>query len=194
MRRALGRLRGRRRRVLTAAALTAAAGLAVGVAGSVGYALATGYERTARRTDQPDVVARFAPQPLSVLRARLQRLPNVERISYRLEVNRIAVAANRRSKRNGAVHVVQPGRRAYAIVAGRDLGTRPGEALVERGVADDWDLAPGDRIDVRELGTLRIAGIALSIDNVAFPLATVPASTSPGRRSSAASAPSAIPG
>lgn len=84
------------------------------------------------------------------------------------------MAANRRSKRNGAVHVVQPGRRGYAIVAGRDLGMRPGEALVERGVADDWDLAPGDRIDVRELGTLRIAGIALSIDNVAFPLATVP--------------------
>jgi len=174
MRGALARLRGRRRRVLTAAALTAAAGLAVGVAGSVGYALATGYERTADRTDQPDVVAHFAPQRLSVLREHLQRLPNVKRISYRLEVNRIAVAAKRHFKPNGAVHVVAPGRRGYAIVAGRDLGTRPGEALVERGVADAWGLAPGDRIDVRGLGSLRIAGIALSIDNVAFPLATVP--------------------
>ena len=174
MRRALVRLRGRRRRALAAAALTAAAGLAVGVAGSVGYALATGYERAAKRTDQPDVVARFAPQRMSVLRTRLQRLPNVERISYRLEVNRIAVSAKRRFSRSGAVHVLQPGRRGYAIVAGRDLAARPGEALVERGVADDWNLAPGDRIDVRDLGTLRIAGIALSIDNVAFPLATVP--------------------
>jgi predicted lysophospholipase L1 biosynthesis ABC-type transport system permease subunit len=41
-------------------------------------------------------------------------------------------------------------------------------------VAEDWDLAPGDRISVRELGDLRIVGIALSVDNVAFPLATVP--------------------
>jgi len=167
-------MRGRRDRVLVAAALTAAAGLAVGVAGSVGFALATGYDRAAQRSDQPDLLARFAPGRLSALDARLRRLPNVERIVYRLEVNRIALAANGRSRRNGAVHVVRPGRRGYAIVAGRDLGERPGEALVERGVAREWGLEPGDRIDARELGRLRVAGIALSVDNVAFPLATVP--------------------
>jgi len=174
MRRALRRLRGRRRRVLTAAALTAAAGLAVGVAGTVGYSLATGYDRAATRTDQPDVLGRFAPQRLSVLRERLERLPNVERISYRLEVNRVSLAANGQSKRNGAVHVVRPGRRGYVVVAGRDLGSRAGETLVERGVANEWDLGIGDSIDVGGLGSLRIAGIALSVDNVAFPLATVP--------------------
>ena len=174
MRRALARMRGRRDRVLVAAALTAAAGLAVGVAGSVGFALATGYDRAAQRSDQPDLLARFAPGRLSALDARLRRLPNVERIVYRLEVNRIALAANGRSRRNGAVHVVRPGRRGYAIVAGRDLGERPGEALVERGVAREWGLEPGDRIDARGLGRLRVAGIALSVDNVAFPLATVP--------------------
>lgn len=167
-------MRGRRDRVLVAAALTAAAGLAVGVAGSVGFALATGYDRAAQRSDQPDLLARFAPGRLSALDARLRRLPNVERIVYRLEVNRIALAANGRSRRNGAVHVVRPGRRGYAIVAGRDLGERPGEALVERGVAREWGLEPGDRIDARGLGRLRVAGIALSVDNVAFPLATVP--------------------
>jgi len=91
-----------------------------------------------------------------------------------LEVNRIVLAANGRSRRNGAVHVVRPGRRGYGIVAGRDLGERPGEALVERGVAREWGLEPGDRIDARGLGRLRVAGIALSVDNVAFPLATVP--------------------
>ncbi len=174
MRRALARMRGRRDRVLVAAALTAAAGLAVGVAGSVGFALATGYDRAAQLSDQPDLLARFAPGRLSALDARLRRLPNVERIVYRLEVNRIALAANGRSRRNGAVHVVRPGRRGYAIVAGRDLGERPGEALVERGVAREWGLEPGDRIDARGLGRLRVAGIALSVDNVAFPLATVP--------------------
>ena len=167
-------MRGRRDRVLLAAALTAAAGLAVGVAGSVGFALATGYDRAAQLSDQPDLLARFAPGRLSALDARLRRLPNVERIVYRLEVNRIALAANGRSRRNGAVHVVRPGRRGYAIVAGRDLGERPGEALVERGVAREWGLEPGDRIDARGLGRLRVAGIALSVDNVAFPLATVP--------------------
>jgi len=167
-------MRGRRDRVLVAAALTAAAGLAVGVAGSVGFALATGYDRAAQRSDQPDLLARFAPVRLSALDARLRRLPNVERIVYRLEVNRIPLAANGRSRRNGAVHVVRPGRRGYAIVAGRDLGERPGEALVERGVAREWGLEPGDRIDARGLGRLRVAGIALSVDNVAFPLATVP--------------------
>jgi len=174
VRRALARMRGRRDRVLVAAALTAAAGLAVGVAGSVGFALATGYDRAAQRSDQPDLLARFAPGRLSALDARLRRLPNVERIAYRLEVNRIALAANGRSRRNGAVHVVRPGRRGYGIVAGRDLGERPGEALVERGVAREWGLEPGDRIDARGLGRLRVAGIALSVDNVAFPLATVP--------------------
>ncbi len=174
MRRALQRLLGRRRQVLVAATLIAAAGLAVGVAGSVGYSLATGYDRAAQRSDQPDILARFAPRRRSELRARLDRLPNVERISYRLEVNRIGLGAGGRFSRRGAVHVVHPGRRGYAIVAGRDVRGDGAEALVERGVAREWDLQPGDRISVRQLGELRVAGIALSVDNVAFPLASVP--------------------
>jgi hypothetical protein len=177
VRSALARLRGRGRRALVAAVLAAAAGLAVGVAGSVGFGLATGYDRAARRADQPDIQARFAPRRLSELRAHLQRLPNVARISYRLEVNRVRLRAGDHASRNGAVQVVRPGRRGYAIVAGRDLGTRPGEVLVERGLATAWGLAPGDRIAVGGrggFGRLRIAGIALSVDNVAFPLATVP--------------------
>lgn len=174
MRRALRRMRGRRRRALTAAALTAAAGLAVGVAGTVGYSLATGYDRAAQRSDQPDLLGRFAPQRRSIISQRLDRLPNVRRISYRLEVNRVPLAANGHSDDDGAVHVVEPGRRGYAIVAGQDLSSRPGEALVERGVADDWHLRVGDRIQAGRLGSLRIAGIALSVDNVAYPLATVP--------------------
>lgn len=174
MRRALARLRRERRRALGSALVTLAAAAAVGVAGSVGFALATGYDRAAARSDQPDVLARFASTRRSVLDARLRRLPNVRQISYRFEVNRIRLAANGHVARNGAVHVVQGGRRGYAIVAGRDLGGRPGEVLVERGVARAWHLHVGSPIRIDRLGTLRVAGIALSVDNVAFPLATVP--------------------
>src|SRR6185503_9534356 len=50
---------------------------------------------------------------------------------------------------------------------------RSGQAVVEQGLAKEWDLHPGDRIGVgRELGDLRIAGISNAPDNVAFPLAT----------------------
>ena len=40
------------------------------------------------------------------------------------------------------------GRRGYAIVAGRDLSARPGEVVVEHGLAREWDLRPGDRLVV----------------------------------------------
>ncbi len=36
--------------------------------------------------------------------------------------------------------------------------------------AREWGLGPGDRIDVGRLGPVRVAGVALSPDNVAFPL------------------------
>ncbi|HEY0343062.1 MAG TPA: FtsX-like permease family protein [Solirubrobacteraceae bacterium] len=151
-----------------------AAALAVGAAGSVGYALATGFARAAERADQPDVIVRFAPQRRSVLDERLRRLPNVQRISYRLEVSGVGLAAGGHVRGNAAVDVVEDGRRGYAIMAGHDLGSGPGEALVDRGVARAWNLRAGDEIRVGRLGTLRIAGVALAVDNVAFPLATVP--------------------
>ena len=160
--------------MLASGLVTLAAGLAVGVSTTVGYALATGYDRAAQSSDQPDVLARFAPVRRSALDARLRRLPNVVRISYRGEVNRVGLAANGRSARNGAVHIVHGTRRGYAIVDGRDLSSRPGEVLVERGVATAWSLRVGDQLQIGELGGLRIAGIALSVDNVAFPLAAVP--------------------
>ncbi len=160
--------------MLASALVTLAAALAVGVSTTVGYALATGYERAAQRSDQPDVLARFAPVRRSALDARLRRLPNVVRISYRGEVNRVGLAANGRSTRNGAVHIVHGGRRGYGVVAGHDLGSRSGEVLVERGVATAWGLRVGDELRIGGLGALRIAGVALSVDNVAFPLAAVP--------------------
>ena len=43
--------------------------------------------------------------------------------------------------------------------------------MIERGLAEEWDLRPGDPLTLEDFGDLRVAGIALSPDNVAFPLA-----------------------
>jgi ABC-type lipoprotein release transport system permease subunit len=43
--------------------------------------------------------------------------------------------------------------------------------VIERGLAEAWDLRPGSTLEVSEFGPVRVAGIAVSPDNVAFPLA-----------------------
>ena len=73
--------------------------------------------------------------------------------------------------RRGTVQIVLGGRRGYAITRGHDLSPRPGEVVIERGLAREWDLLPGDRLALEGFGDLRVAGVALSPDNVAFPLA-----------------------
>ena len=47
-----------------------------------------------------------------------------------------------------------------------------GEVVVERGLAREWDIGVGDTVSTEEYGPLRVAGIAVSPDNVAFPLAS----------------------
>ena len=44
-----------------------------------------------------------------------------------------------------SLHIVLGGRRGYAVIEGRDLARRTSEVVVERGLAREWDLAPGDR-------------------------------------------------
>jgi ABC-type lipoprotein release transport system permease subunit len=73
--------------------------------------------------------------------------------------------------RHGVVHVVLGGRRGYGITAGHDLSRRPGEVVIERGLAREWGLRPGDPLTLSGFGDLRVAGVALSPDNVAYPLA-----------------------
>ena len=80
--------------------------------------------------------------------------------------------ANGQVSTNGVVQLIAPGRRGYAIVAGHDL-RGPGEAVVERGVARRWHIRVGEPIDVGR-GSLRVVGVAVSPDNVAFPLAKGP--------------------
>jgi ABC-type antimicrobial peptide transport system permease subunit len=161
------------RSVLTAVGI-AAAGLVLGVALTVAYALSTGFDRAAQHADLPTVVARFADEdPAAVARA-VQDLPNLAAVSYRFERTGVRLGAAGHSTRQGVLQVVPDGRRGYAIVAGRDLapGARDtGAVVIERGLARAWNLGVGDTLRVGRLGPMRVVGIAVEPDNVAFPLA-----------------------
>ena len=110
---------------------------------TVGYGLATGFERSADRAGLPDVIARFdeerrrdrrrararAAQP----RAALLPLRGAQRAADRQR----PAQPQRRDQHVGA------GRRGYEILEGRDLVARaPARAVVERGLAKEWDLHP----------------------------------------------------
>jgi hypothetical protein len=164
-------LRARRSRTLLAAAGVLAASLVVGTAATVGYGLATGFERAADQADLPDVIARFDDEPRDTLDQRVRALPNLAARSYRWERNGVPLAANGHFTHDGAIHLLLGGRHGYEVIAGRDLSGRPGEVVAEQGLAHAWDLAVGDTIHVGRGGELRLVGIASSPDNVAYPLA-----------------------
>jgi putative ABC transport system permease protein len=158
------------RRWLAAAGVFAAS-VVVGTGATVGYGLATGFERAADQAGLPDVIARFDPESRDTLDERVRALPNLAARSYRFERTNVPLWANGHHNHRGATHVVMGGRRGYLVVDGRDLSGRPGEVVVERGLAREWDLAVGDRIDVGRREGGRIVGISVSPDNVAYPLA-----------------------
>jgi ABC-type lipoprotein release transport system permease subunit len=168
---ALAGLRARGRRTLLAAMGVFAASLVVGTGATVGYGLATGFERAADQADLPDVIARFEPEGRATLDERVRALPNLAARSYRLEINNVPLTANGRHNHRGAIHVVMGGRRGYLVTEGRDLSGRGREVVIEQGLAREWELEVGDRIDVGRSDGRRIVGIAVSPDNVAFPLA-----------------------
>src|SRR5919201_5285303 len=106
----------------------------LGTAVTVGYGLHTGFDRAARRADLPDVIARFDPQHVAEVDARLRALPNLRARAYRREFTDVTLQAGGNVSGHGVVQVVGPGPRGYAIVAGRDV-RGPNDAVVERGVA-----------------------------------------------------------
>jgi ABC-type lipoprotein release transport system permease subunit len=170
---ALARLRLRRGRILLAAAGVAAAGAMLGAAVTVAYGLDTAFERTASRARLPDVLATFGPLPRKRVDGVISSLANVRARSLRLQSGHIFVSARGHYDYDatliGLRHDGPPG---YAIVAGHDL-VGSGQALVEQGLAQSWRLRPGQSIDLN--GTrMRIAGVAVAPDNVAFPLARGP--------------------
>ncbi len=168
---ALAGLRARRSRTVLAAVGIVAASLVVGTGVTVGYGLATGFERAADQADLPDIIARFDETGREQLDERVRALPNLASRSYRFERTNIPLTANGRHTHKGAFHVVMGERRGYLVAEGRDLSGRPGEVVAEQGLAREWDLEVGDTVDVGRAGPLRLVGIAVSPDNVAYPLA-----------------------
>ena len=179
LRYAIARLRVRRTRTILSLLGIVAAGAMLGAAITVAYGLGTGFERTANRADLPDIAATFAPLDRERVDRVVRSLPNVASSSYRLQRSVIYLASRSHETNRARVIGVEPGRRhGYAIVEGRDL-TGPRETVIEVGLARAWKIHLGDElfaearnIDVHKI--LRVVGIALSPDGVAFPLASSP--------------------
>ena len=162
----------RARRLLAAAGIVAAS-IVIGTCATVGYGLATGFDRAAEQADLPDVIARFDRERLETLDARVRALPNLQSRSYRTEIRDVYIDHEDRPGQfveKGVLNILGEGRRGYAITEGRDLSDASREVVVERGLAREWDLMPGSSIDVGRIGDLRVVGIAVSPDNVAYPL------------------------
>ena len=169
---ALERLRARRGRSLLAALGIAAASMMVGTAVTVSFGLATGFERATDRADLPDLIARFQPAGRDDVAGRVGGLANVESSSLRLERLDLGFETREQVTRRTALQIVEPGRRGYAIVDGADVSGRPGEVVVERGFAEDFDLQPGDQMYIDTLGVVSVVGVAVAPDDVAYPLAS----------------------
>src|SRR5436309_13430185 len=102
LRLALAGLRARRARALLAGAGVLAAALVVGTAATVGYGLATGFDRSATRAGLPDVIARFDHTPRAALDGRVAALPNLAARAYRAEFTNWQLASNGGSSDSGA--------------------------------------------------------------------------------------------
>jgi predicted lysophospholipase L1 biosynthesis ABC-type transport system permease subunit len=133
--------------------------------------LGRGFDRAARAADLPDVIVRFNPQPAGRVAQRIEALPDLAAFSLRQEFTGLDVAANGHSSSSASAEVVGAGRRGYAIVAGHNVSDRPGEVVLERGLASAWGVALGGTLDIGGLGPHRVVGFAQSPDNVSYPLA-----------------------
>ena len=166
-----GRLRPRRRRALPTAIGIALAAAMLSTAIVIADGLGDGFARAARAADLPDVIVRFDPESLERVASRIRALPDIAAFSTREEFTNVDIGANGQSSGQGSAEVIGAGRRGYAIVAGRDLSSRYGEVVIERGVAQAWGIPLGGTLYVRGLGPLRVVGFAEAPDNVGFPLA-----------------------
>jgi predicted lysophospholipase L1 biosynthesis ABC-type transport system permease subunit len=133
--------------------------------------LGEGFDRAVKAADLPDVIVRFDPEPADEVSDKISALPDLAGYTLRQEATNVEVYSGGHDSTNAAVEVVQPGRRGYAIVAGHDLTNRPGEALIEKGLAAAWGVHLDDGIDIANLPPQRVVGFTESPDNVSYPLA-----------------------
>src|SRR5262249_41753347 len=139
-------------------------------------ALAAAFDRAATAAEMPDVTARFAEQPLSVVLPRVQALANVGIASYRFEANGVGIQ-DEGDFANGVVEgALATGPRGYVLTAGRDVA-RDGEVVVERGLARRWHLRLGQMLSLGSPSATiaeRVVGIAVTPGDIAYPLLRSP--------------------
>jgi ABC-type lipoprotein release transport system permease subunit len=168
---ALSTLRTRRRRALLSAFGVALAAMMLATSVVVSEGLGGGFERSARAARLPDLIARFDEQSAAKVAARVSALPDLETFTTRLEFTNVRLAANGHFSESGVLEVIDPGRRGYAIVAGRDVRSAAGEIVVEQALARAWGIRVGSAVRLRYVGTERVVGLSVAPDNVGFPLA-----------------------
>jgi putative ABC transport system permease protein len=157
--------------VLTGLGIVLAAAM-LAAALTVSDSLGLGFDRAAHTAGLPDIIVRFNPQPTGRVDRRIAALPDVAAYTVRQELTGIGLETAGQFADNGVVELVGPGRRGYAIVAGRDVSGATREVVVERGLAAAWHLKLGDSLDIDSFGTRRIVGFSESPDNVSYPLST----------------------
>ncbi len=173
---AWARARAHRGRQVIALLGVVAAAAMVGASVTIAATLNGGFDRTANRAGLPDVLATFSPLPRAQVAHVVSELANVGGASYVLQHGGVNLFAGDNYTDHGKLFGVNPGRNGYAIVAGHDIDG-PGQAVVEEGLARAWQLHLGQRIGVEYDGRqefLRIVGLAVPPDTVAFPLTKGP--------------------
>ena len=145
-------------------------------------ALGGGLDRAQAAAGTADVIARFDPVRLSAIQPRIDAIANISAWSARLTVRPVDIATRRADgpRRTGTAEangIVDGSSRGVAIVAGRWLSGRDGEIVVERGLFTAWHLRLGQGLVVRGARgrlLLRVVGVSVEPDTLAFPLASRP--------------------
>ncbi len=180
--RALAAIRARPASTLITALGLFLAGAILGSAVTTREALGGGLERAQRAAQTADIVAHFDPVALDTLGPRLDAIANIADWSPRITARPVNIATRRADgpRRTGTAEVNgllldQP--RGLLIVAGRGLSGREDEVVVERGLFTAWHLRLGQGLRLRgRSGPLfvRIVGVSIEPDVLAFPLASRP--------------------
>ncbi len=168
---ALRGVRAQRAHALLGGLGIAMAAAMLATAATVSYGLATGFSRSARAADLPDVIARFEREPTTMIARRIAALPDLAAFTLSREFTGVPLSAGSHESDNGVVEEIGPGRRGYAIVAGHDISGATSGVVLEQGVASSWGLRVGEEIEVGGLGPQLIVGLAQEPDDVAYPLA-----------------------
>ena len=109
----------------------------------------TGFDRAAREADLPDVIVRFSPRAAPSVDATCARLPNLAGALLPPRVRPPPCRGRQRHDRTTAsIEIVGRAPRLRDRRRPRPATAAPDEAVVERGVAREWDIRIGDPLDI----------------------------------------------